>query len=226
MLSHPRTAPGGVAGVPVAPRTSRSRPDRQDREKEDVVSRSISEPPAVTDRTVQGPNGWVHVADRPGAGPPVVLLHGFPDDSHIYDRLIPLLAPRRVVALDWLGYGRSERATPSPWDATDHQRTLRAVLDQLELERVVLVGHDASGPDAVDYTLDEPGRVARLILLNTYYGHSPLLRFAELIRLLAEPGFAPLADAMLADPAQRRWLVGFTARRFGLDPEDPRGVGS
>jgi pimeloyl-ACP methyl ester carboxylesterase len=99
---------------------------------------------------VQGPNGWVHVTDRPGYGPPVLLMHGFPDDSRIYDRLVQLLAPRRVVALDWLGYGRSERATPQPWDITDHQRTLRAVLDSLELEHVVLVGHDASGPDAID----------------------------------------------------------------------------
>jgi pimeloyl-ACP methyl ester carboxylesterase len=81
--------------------------------------RRIPEPLEAANQMVQGPNGWVHVTDRPGYGPPVLLMHGFPDDSRIYDRLVQLLAPRRVVALDWLGYGRSERATPQPWDITD-----------------------------------------------------------------------------------------------------------
>jgi haloalkane dehalogenase len=129
-------------------------------------------PLAATNQTVQGPNGRVHITHRPGEDRAVVLLHGFPDDSRIYDRLIPHLAPRRVVALDWLGYCRSERATPHPWDITDHQRTLRAVLDSLELKRVALVGHDASGPDAIDFALSEPSRVAHLILLNTFYGRA------------------------------------------------------
>jgi pimeloyl-ACP methyl ester carboxylesterase len=153
-------------------------------------------------------------------------MHGFPDDSHIYDRLIPLLAPRRAVALDWLGYGRSERVTLSPWDATDHHRTLRAVLDALELEHVTLVGHDASGPDAIHCALGDPDRVERLILLNTYYGHAPMLRLPELIWLLADHHLAPLADAMMDDPAQRQWLLGHTARQFGLDSVNPNGVGA
>lgn len=46
-----------------------------------------------------------------------------------------------------------------------------------------------------------------------------------MIRLLADPNFAPLADAMIDDPDQRLWLLNHTARRFGLDPLDPQGVG-
>jgi len=61
---------------------------------------------------VPAPGGRLHVTDYPGAAPPLVLMHGFPDDSRIYNRLVPLLAPRRVVAVDWLGYGRSDRAGP------------------------------------------------------------------------------------------------------------------
>jgi len=180
------------------------------------MSRNIPGPAAATSRSVPGPNGRLHVTDRPGEGPPLVLLHGFPDDSRIYDRLIPLLTPRRVLALDWLGYGRSGRAVPGPFDPRDHERSIGVVLDSLELAQAVLVGHDASGPDAVDFALAEPGRVAHLILLNTYYGHAPMLRLPELIRLLADPDFAPLADAMIGDPNQRRWLVAHTATRFGL----------
>jgi len=179
------------------------------------MSRNIPGP-AATSRSVPGPNGRLHITDQPGEGPPLVLLHGFPDDSRIYDRLIPLLSPRRALALDWLGYGRSGRAAPGPVDPRDHVRSIGAVLDSLELAQAVLVGHDASGPDAVDFALTEPGRVAHLILFNTYYGHAPMLRLPELIRLLADPDFAPLADAMIGDPNQRRWLVAHTATRFGL----------
>jgi pimeloyl-ACP methyl ester carboxylesterase len=63
---------------------------------------------------------------------------------------------------------------------------------------VVLVGHDAGGPDAIDYAVGERGRVEQLVLLNTYYGHAPTLRLPEAIRLLADPNLTPLADAMLA----------------------------
>lgn len=188
------------------------------------MSRTSPELAATTNRTVRGPHGWVHLTDRPGDAPAVVLMHGFPDDSRIYDRLIPLLAPQRVVALDWLGHGRSQRVTPRPFDLTDHKRTLGAVLDALELEHVALVGHDASGPDAIDYALSEPGRVDGLILLNTYYGHAPMLRLPEMIRLLADQNLTPLADAMIDDPNQRLWLLAHTGKQFGLDNEEEGGV--
>lgn len=83
---------------------------------------------------------------------------------------------------------------------------------------------DARGADAIEYALREPGRVDQLILLNTYYGHASTLRLPEAIRLLADPELRPLADALLEDPNLRLWLLGHTARRFGLDPDDPSGV--
>jgi haloalkane dehalogenase len=178
----------------------------------------------ITSYRVQAPGGGLHVIDQPGAGPPVVLLHGFPDDSRSYGRLMPHLAPRRAVAFDFLGYGHSGRAEGRP-DPGRHEAELAAVLDHLGTAPAVLVGHDAGGPVAVNVTLDHPGRVGRLVLVNTYYGTAPQLRFPEMIRLLADPNFAPLADAMIDDPDQRLWLLNHTARRFGLDPLDPQGVG-
>src|SRR5262245_19614979 len=154
-------------------------------------------------RMVSVPGGRLHDMDFPGDETALVMMHGFPDESRIYNRLAPLLTPRRVVAVDWLGYGRSDRVEPGPFDGAQHQRELRSVLDSLGLGQVGLVGHDASGPDAIDFALNEPGRVGHLILLNTYYGHAPTGRFPEMIRLLADPGLTPLADAMLDDPGQR-----------------------
>jgi pimeloyl-ACP methyl ester carboxylesterase len=181
--------------------------------------------PSVASHAVQTAHGRIHVVDRPGEDPAFVLMHGFPDDSRIYDRLAPLLAPRRVVTFDFVGYGRSERTDPGQFNASHQADELGAVLDALELDRVVVVGHDASGPVATDYTISEPHRVDHLILLNTYYGHAPSLGLPEMIRLFADPNFVPLADAMIDDPNQRLWLLWHTARRFGLDPLDPTGIG-
>jgi pimeloyl-ACP methyl ester carboxylesterase len=153
------------------------------------------------------------------------MMHGFPDDSRIYNRLVPKLRPRRVVTFDWLGYGRSDRSEVTSLDGAGHQVELKAVLDDRDLEGVVLVAHDASGPDAIDFAVDNPGRVSHLILLNTYYGHAPSLRLPEMIRLFADENLAPLADAMVDDANQRLWLLQHTARRFGADPFDPDGIG-
>ena len=179
----------------------------------------------ATTRQVSTAMGRLHVADHAGDEPALVLMHGFPDDSRIYNRLVPLLSPRRVVAFDFLGYGGSDRPRTGALDSAGHVHQLGAVLDELGIETAVLVGHDASGPVAIDYALAAPDRVGKLILLNTYYGHAPALRLPEMIRLLADPDMTPLADAMLDDADQRIWLLGHTARQFGADPLDPDSVG-
>jgi pimeloyl-ACP methyl ester carboxylesterase len=52
----------------------------------------------------------IHVWDHLGAGPPIVLMHGFPDNLHLYDRLVPYLSPpRRVVLFHFLGWGSSDK---------------------------------------------------------------------------------------------------------------------
>jgi pimeloyl-ACP methyl ester carboxylesterase len=182
---------------------------------------AATDSPAI--RRVQAPGGDLHVIDQPGTEPPFVLLHGFPDDSRIYQKLIPHLAPRRAVAFDFLGYGHSGRAAGP--DSGQHDTELPAVLDALAIDRAILVGHDAGGPVAVDFALAHPDRVSRLVLMNTYYGNAPGQQLPELIRLLADPNFAPLADAMMADQNQRLWLLNHTAARFGLEPLNPEGVG-
>jgi 2-hydroxy-6-oxonona-2,4-dienedioate hydrolase len=154
----------------------------------------------VTTRQVPTALGRLHVTDRPGAEPALVLMHGFPDDSRIYNRLVPLLSPRRAVTFDFLGYGGSDRLQAGAPGPAGHLHQLGAVLDELGIETAVLVGHDASGPVAIDYTLTAPGRVGQLILLNSYYGHAPALRLPEMIRLL---GHTARSSAQTARPTGR-----------------------
>ena len=181
--------------------------------------------PQVAARLVTTSHGQTYVSERGGSEPAVVLMHGFPDDSRIYNHLVPELSPRRSVAFDFAGHGRSGRPKLNATAPARHGRQLGAILDTLGLDRITLVGHDASGPVAIDYALSQPRRVRHLVLLNTYYGRAPALRLPEMIRLLADHNLTPLADAMMADKDQRLWLLAHTARQFGADPLDPNGVG-
>ena len=179
---------------------------------------------APRDRLVETPNGSLFVREIPGDDPPIILMHGFPDDHHIYEKLLPLLSPRRAIAFDWHGYGRSERSELGGFSLKEHASELEALLDQLDIDRAVLVGHDASGPDAVAFAVAHPQRVSHLVLLNTIFGHLPSLVLPEMIRLLADPDLIPLADAMINDDAQRLWLLQLTADHWGMDALDPQGV--
>ncbi len=178
----------------------------------------------MNERYVVTPQGNLFVREMPGVDPPIVLMHGFPDDHRIYDKLLPWLAPRRAVVFDWLGYGRSDRSNTAGFSLEEHGSELGAVLDGLGIGRAVLVGHDASGPDAVTFAVAHPQRVAHLSLLNTVVGHQPSLKLPEMIRLLADLELKPLADAMVNDQAQRLWLLQHTADRWGIDALDPDGI--
>jgi haloalkane dehalogenase len=94
-------------------------------------------------------------------------MHGFPDNLHLYDRLVPHLSPRRVVTFDFLGWGASKPADYR-YTAKNQEGDLDTVIQQRKLGQVVLVAHDASGPPAIDWALHHPDQIAALVLLNTY----------------------------------------------------------
>jgi pimeloyl-ACP methyl ester carboxylesterase len=175
-----------------------------------------------TERWVQRNGHRIYVRDYPGQGPAIVLMHGFPDNLHLYDRLVPYLtrAARRVITFDFLGWGASDKPAHYPYTATNQTGDLDAVIDQLDLDSVVLVAHDASGPPAIDWALAHPDRVASLVLLNTYYCAMPTLRPPEAILLYSVPLLRNLARAVTrasgtVDRGLYRWQVG----RFIRDPE-------
>jgi haloalkane dehalogenase len=179
---------------------------------------------SVDERRVDTAHGSIFVREAPGDGPAVVLMHGFPDDQRIYARLLQLLSPRRAVTFDFLGYGRSDRSATAGFTPDDHAAQITAVLDALDIPDAVLVGHDASGPDAVFYTLAHPERVAHLALLNTVFGRRDALVMPEMTKLLSEPELGTLADDMISEPAQRLWLLQRWGQQWELDSADPDGL--
>lgn len=100
----------------------------------------------------------------------VVLVHGTPSWSFEYRHLIPVLArTRRVIAIDHLGFGLSERPRDFPYTPEAHTDVLREVLEQLGLTRFALVVHDYGGPIALPLAVAAPERISRLVLLNTWF---------------------------------------------------------
>jgi pimeloyl-ACP methyl ester carboxylesterase len=76
---------------------------------------------------VQRDQHRIYVRDHPGAEPAIILMHGFPDNVHLYDRLSPLLSPpRRVVLFDFLGWGSSDKPSGYPYTADNQVGDLDA----------------------------------------------------------------------------------------------------
>ena len=98
-----------------------------------------------------------------------MLSHGFPDNHHLYDSVVPLLRGREVVTFDFLGWGRSSKPAHYSYTFAGQEQDLNAVIQGLHLGRVVLVAHDASVPAVLNWSLDHPGHVASIILSNGFY---------------------------------------------------------
>src|SRR5262245_16135291 len=167
------------------------------------------------ERSVWRDQHRIHVREYAGAEPAIILMHGFPDNLHLYDRLLPHLSPpRRAIAFDFLGWGSSDKPSGYPYTAANQVGDLHAVIAQLGLDQVTLVAHDASGRPAIDWALDHPDRVAGLVLLNTYYGETPTLRRPKAIWLFSTPvvrSVARPASRMFGNWLFRRvyrWRVG------------------
>jgi pimeloyl-ACP methyl ester carboxylesterase len=104
---------------------------------------------------------------RLGCGPPVVLLHGYPDNLQIWCELAPRLADRyEVIAPDWPGMGESDPwpGGATPWHMADRLRTL---LDVWGIDRASLVGLDMGGQPALAFAARYPDRIGRLVVMNS-----------------------------------------------------------
>ena len=111
---------------------------------------------------------YYYAAGRRGGGDPIVLLHGFPTSSHLWQPVVPLLPDgHRVVVADLLGYGRSDPPASRDVSIRGHAERMRQMLDALGIERACVVGHDVGGGIAQTMALRWPQRVSALVLVNT-----------------------------------------------------------
>lgn len=147
-----------------------------------------------------------------GDGPPVLLLHGYPQTHAMWHRVAPGLvdAGRTVVCPDLRGYGQSHKPPAGEGYVNYAKRTMAAelvsVMADLGFDRFALAGHDRGGRVAYRMALDHPERISRLATLDIV----PTLDTWESLRgtgtlgafhwpFLAQP--APLPETLIgADP--------------------------
>jgi haloalkane dehalogenase len=172
--------------------------------------------PSFIEHYVSRQQGRVYVRDYEGAGPAFLLMHGFPDNLHIYDDLIPYLlaAGRRVVAFDFFGFGASDKPSGATYGFEQQLGDLEAIVEALGLGKIVPVAHDAAGPAAINFAIDHPDRIDSLCILNTFYAAVPGMRLPELIEVFATPSLKALASAISQSPEQFAWLLRFQQKLF------------
>src|SRR5205823_8827131 len=123
-----------------------------------------------TTRQVRANGITVHVCCG-GAGPPVLLLHGYPETHVMWHQVAPVLARRfTVVCPDLRGYGDSGKPPGGPEHEGYSKRAMAqdqvAVMAALGFGRFAVAGHDRGARVALRMALDHPGTVSRLAVLD------------------------------------------------------------
>ena len=149
---------------------------------------------------------------KKGDGPPLLLVHGYPQTKAMWHKIAPGLAERfTVVATDSRGYGASSRPPAGDDHAGYSKRRMAGdlveVMRSLGFERFAVAGHDRGGRVAYRMALDHPERVTRLAVLDIVPTYE---QFAAVDRQAALGSFHWY---FLAQPAP------FPERLIGADPE-------
>ena len=183
-------------------------------------------------RRVPGAHGLdLHLLEWSDEGVPLLLLHGFGNDAHIWDDFAPAVAPYyRTLALDHRGHG------DSAWDAErryEHETMLEDVerlCDALGLARMVLVGHSLGGRIATLFAGRHPERMAGLVLVDIGPELDPrgVMRIRSEVEASREPVFASVEEygrlLSLHYPAARPQALLRMARSGVRRREDGRYV--
>ncbi|HEY6636357.1 MAG TPA: alpha/beta hydrolase [Solirubrobacterales bacterium] len=172
---------------------------------------------------------------RPGVagdGPPVLLLHGFPQTHYCWHRIAPALADDHTVVLcDLKGYGESRSAPGGPlgegYSNRERAAELVELMARLGHERFSVVGHDRGGRVAYRMALDHPGAVERLGVLNViptveqFERMTPdtALEYWPFIFLAQPPPFAERVIGASAEYVLRDILESWPASRGAISAE-------
>lgn len=144
----------------------------------------------------------LYYTSHPGNGPPAVLIHGAGGSHLAWPAALRRLPGASTYALDLPGHGRSEGAGQESIEA--YAADVVAFLDELAIERAVLIGHSMGGAIAQMIALSHPDRVDRLVLLATAarLRVAPAIlegirtNFEETVRLISQWAWGPGADPL------------------------------
>jgi pimeloyl-ACP methyl ester carboxylesterase len=122
-----------------------------------------------TSLRVPATNGLtLHALEWSAEGVPMVLIHGFGNEAHLWDDFAPTVAEHyRVVAVSLRGHGDSDWDPEGRYDYDSHVADLVAVTDALGIDRMVLVGFSLGGRVAMLYAGLHPEKLAGLVIVDS-----------------------------------------------------------
>ena len=116
---------------------------------------------------IEGLNAYIRYHDLPGGEPALVFIHGLGSaSSSWFPRILrhSLLATRRAVLVDLLGFGFSDRSSKFRYSMEDHADTVASLLGHLGLEHCAVIGHSMGGSIAIVLATTRPDLVSNLII--------------------------------------------------------------
>lgn len=118
---------------------------------------------------VPGADGLsLNVLEWSREGTPLLFIHGFSNEAHIWDDVAPMLAPYyRVLAMDLRGHGESDWHPSGDYDYASHVADVLALLDHLAIERVVIVAHSLGGRISMLLANEAAERIAGLVIVDS-----------------------------------------------------------
>jgi pimeloyl-ACP methyl ester carboxylesterase len=125
---------------------------------------------------LQTVNGLSLYVEEHGAGDPVLLVHGWPDSARVWRHQVPFLAANgfRVVTPDMRGFGRSDRPEDvASYSLRNAVADLVQLIDDADLSRVHLVGHDWGAAVTWQMAMSHPDRIDRLVVLSVPHPFAP-----------------------------------------------------
>jgi pimeloyl-ACP methyl ester carboxylesterase len=156
-------------------------------------------------RTVSTRGGRISISEA-GSGPAALMIHGLGATKVSFLPTLAALAPNghRAIAVDLPGFGDSDKPILASYDAPFFARSMTALLDALELDRVDVIGNSMGGRVALELALSAPERVNRVVLLAPALAWLRARPFAPYLRLVAP-------QLGLIQPAPR-WIVEHIVR--------------
>jgi len=148
------------------------------------------------DLRVKGSTGGeLHLLEWSSEGVPMLLLHGFGNEAHIWDDFAPIVAPHyRTLALDHRGHGQSDWDREGRYDIDTLADDVETVTAALGIERMVLVAHSLGGRVATVFAGRHPERIAGLVIVDI--GPEVDLRGSLRIRQDVESNLSPVFDSV------------------------------
>ncbi len=167
--------------------------------------------------TIQAAGAQFHVATT-GAGPALLLLHGWPEYWATWQPVMQRLADRfTLVAPDLRGFGASDKPD-GPWGASRHAADMVALLDAMGLQQVGVVGHDVGGSVMLKLARSAPERLSRLFFFDfSYPGIGPRMGAPDRLKEIWYQSFhlMPMAPAMVgATRDSCRAYIGYFLRHW------------